>query len=185
MALFPQLKSGTSYVIGDDGNNPIAKYPVKSTNSWLTRTIRFLDDSEQSWTVHPPLFSAVLQYQNVNGYDFALVRNFFAAHKGKLVGADLQDTFEMMINGETYHNLVFDQDELDVGVNSAEVFDFVIRIRQLKTDYVGGGPDLSGGPGITITFSLTFDLVYNTDYVSLADGYLSGSRFIFETGPLS
>lgn len=134
MSAFPTLASGSMVVDSSILGNPIAMYPMTSTTSWVTRIIRFVNDTEQSWTVRTALFSAQLNYHDVNGYDAARVEDFFHQQIGMWVDEALVNTFSMLINGTTYSWLVFDQDDLVLTENPNAIgrFSFTINVKQVR-----------------------------------------------------
>lgn len=94
---FPTLASGACYVQSPLSEQPLAKYPVQMSGAWVTRTIRFVNDTEQAWVVRPRLTSFVLQYRRVHGYDVGRVLEFFNARHGKYVDIALLNTFTITI----------------------------------------------------------------------------------------
>jgi len=90
-----------------------------------------LDDEEQRWVVMTSLFSAVLQYRGVNGYDMSIIRAFFNEMQGKYVTPDLLHTFSFVFNGVTYWNCAFDSDELEVEESRGGTFSFELRVKQI------------------------------------------------------
>jgi hypothetical protein len=111
---------------------PFAKYPITLTNAFVTRTLRFLNDKEQRWTVRNSLFSARIQYRGLNGFDAALLRSFFQMLMGKYVDPALTNTFSIVVNGNTYNYCVFDQDQINFTAERGETFSTEIMIRQLR-----------------------------------------------------
>lgn len=115
-------------------DEPLAKYPVTTTSAWVTRTIRFLGDQEQSWTVRRQLLSIQLSYVNVNGYDAARVTDFFDARVGMYVDDALLNTFKITINGVEYLYMSFDQDDVPMveQKDRPNYFNFTLNLRQLR-----------------------------------------------------
>lgn len=131
---FPTLSSGACFVQADLSGQPIAKYPIQVKNEWLTRTIRFVADTEQRWVVRPQLATITMQYKSVLGYDVARIMEFFKQRTGRYVDIAYLNTFSITVHSDTYDYCVFDQDSINV-VESPEnpnYFDFVIRIKQLR-----------------------------------------------------
>ena len=94
---FPTLSSGSMTVYGSLGAGAMAMYPATVVNSYVTRVIQFVNSSEQRWTVRGALFGAVLSFQNLNGYDLSLLRNFFVQMKGSFVDDALLNTVSMTL----------------------------------------------------------------------------------------
>lgn len=132
--VFPTLNSGACFVHADLSEQPLARYPVQVQNAWLTRVVRFVDDSEQSWVVRPSLATIVMQYRSVEGYDLARVLDFFNARKGRYVDIAYLNTFSITVHSDTYNFMVFDQDAVDVteSPDSPNYFDFTLRFKQLR-----------------------------------------------------
>lgn len=131
---FPTLSSGAMVVRGSLLTNSLMKHPATLTSAWSTRVVRFLGDSEQSWTVRRALFSAQLQYTGTHGYDVARVQEFFMARTARYIDIALLNTFTMSILGTVYDWLVFDMDSFDVNeqVGRPGAFDFELAIRQVR-----------------------------------------------------
>lgn len=129
---FPKLSSGSMKVYSPLSNSAIAMYPATLTNAFVTRVIKFLGDQEQRWVVRQALFNCTLQYHQVNGYDLAIIKNFFSATGGKYVSPDLSNTFSLSLNGEQYNYCVFDQDLFSAQVDGSETYTFSLMIKQVR-----------------------------------------------------
>ena len=136
MATFPTLGSGSMKVYGPLLDQALAMYPATITNSYVTRVIRFVSDQEQRFTVRAAMFYAILEYQFVNGYDFALINDFFNEQLGKFAVVNVANpsestTFSITIGGVTYDNCAFDQDTLEPQLGRGETYSFQLAIKQL------------------------------------------------------
>lgn len=129
---FPTLSSGSVTVHGALGSNALMMYPSSVVQSYVTRVIQFINSSEQKFTVRTNLFGAVLAFQNLNGYDFSLLRNFFMQMKGSYVDPALINTFSMTIAGETYDWLHFDDQKFEAACDNAERYSLKLKISQLR-----------------------------------------------------
>ncbi len=132
--IFPTLASGAMVVHGSLLLNSLMKHPSTLHSAWLTRTIKFLGDQEQAWTVHQKLAAFQLEYRGVDGYDLARVQDLFRQLTARYVDDALLNTFSMSILGVTYNWLVFDQDSFDVEEepDKPEVFNFALNVRQVR-----------------------------------------------------
>lgn len=110
----------------------IAMYPATLRSSFVTRVIKFVNDTEQRWVVRGRLFSAVLQLHDLNGYDTSLLVNFFNTMRGEYVDAALTNVFDITIDGVQYFWCVFDQDVLQVQEEPGLKYSFQMAIRQLR-----------------------------------------------------
>lgn len=119
-------------VHGTLGNNSMMQHPANLVNSFVTRTIQFLNSSEQRWTVRGTLFGAVLSFQNLNGYDLSLLRNFFVQMRGSYVDDALLNTFSMTIAGNTYNWLHFDDDKFESECDQSERYSLKLKVSQVR-----------------------------------------------------
>lgn len=129
---FPTLSSGSMTVHGSLGAGAIAQYPANLVNSYVTRVIQFVNSSEQRWTVRSALFGAVLSFQNLNGYDLSLLRNFFVQMRGSYTDDALLNTFSMTLAGNTYNYLHFDDDHFESECGNAERYSVKLKISQVR-----------------------------------------------------
>jgi hypothetical protein len=118
--------------------NAIAMYPAVFGHSFITRVNQFLDDSEQRWTVRGELLGLTLKYHGVCGYDFSLIRDFFAARLGGYVDPNLVNTFSITIDGVTYDWCCFESDAIEDVVERSETYSFELRIKQLAPNSATG-----------------------------------------------
>jgi hypothetical protein len=119
-------------VLGADADNAIAMFPSTLQHSFATRVFKSVGDYEQRWSVRPELFSAILSYHQLNGYDYSLLLTFFQTMRGMYVNPSLTNTFEITLLGVTYQYCTFDQDDLSPSVSSTESFSVDIKIKQLR-----------------------------------------------------
>jgi hypothetical protein len=119
-------------VHGTLGNNSMMQHPANLVNSFVTRTIQFLNSSEQRWTVRGTLFGVVLSFQNLNGYDLSLLRNFFVQMRGSYVDDALLNTFSMTIAGNTYSWLHFDDDRFESECDQSERYSLKLKVSQVR-----------------------------------------------------
>jgi len=121
-------------VQSDLADQAIAMFPSTIVDRFTTRVIRFLNDSEQRWTLHDKLHGLVLEYHNVCGYDVSVLRDFFRLRKGRYVGASLTNSFDLKLGGVTYNYCVFDQDDFVVTEDAGKpnTYNFVLRIKILR-----------------------------------------------------
>ena len=101
-------------------------------NSYVTRTIQFVNSSEQRWTVRTALFGCVLEFHGLNGYDLSLLRNFFVQMKGSYVDDALLNTFSMTLAGITYSYLHFDDDKFESECDQAERYSLKLKVSQVR-----------------------------------------------------
>lgn len=132
--VFPTLSSGTCKVASSLSGQPLAKYPVQAKSEWVTRVIRFMDDSEQAWVTRFPLLTLNLQYSGVNGYDVGKIVEFFDERLGRYVDDAYLNVFSITVGTISYNWMVFDQDSIDFSENPETplYFDFVLRLKQLR-----------------------------------------------------
>jgi hypothetical protein len=129
---FPPLSSGSMVVHGTLGNNSMMQHPANLVNSFVTRTVQFLNSSEQRWTVRTNLFGAVLEFRGLCGYDLSLLRNFFVSLKGSYVDDALLNTFSMTIAGIIYNFLHFDDDKFEAEADNAERYSVKLKVSQVR-----------------------------------------------------
>lgn len=133
MALtFPTLSSGSMTVKSPLTSYALMKYPAQLQSRFVTRTLVFLNDTEQRFTVRNFLFSCVLQYNKLNGFDVSVLRDFFNTMLGMYVDDALLFTFSINIAGVTYNYCVFDQDEFAVTADRGETFTLELKIKQIR-----------------------------------------------------
>jgi hypothetical protein len=94
--------------------------------------IKFLNDKEQRWLTTGPLFSAVLEYRKLTGYDASLLYEFFEQMRGAYSDTALTNTFSITVSGVTYNYCVFDQDSLELQIDREELISTSIRLKQLR-----------------------------------------------------
>lgn len=129
---YPTFSSGSMRVVADTlADEAIAMYPATLASTYGVRVIRFLSDREQRFVVNDKLFSCILQYHGVNGYDLAILRKFFHEMGGMYVSPDLAHSFSITIDGETYDHCGFAQDELIVEFSRGETASFDVKIVQV------------------------------------------------------
>ena len=119
-------------VHGSLGAGAMAMYPATVVNSYVTRVIQFVNSSEQRWTVRSALFGAVLSFQNLNGYDLSLLRNFFVQMKGSFVDDALLNTFSMTLAGVSYSYLHLDSDSFESECDGAERYSCKLKVSQVR-----------------------------------------------------
>lgn len=130
---FPVISSGSMRVLDPTVSaSMLAMYPATLRYSYVTRVNQFVNDSEQRWVSRKSLFSAVLEYHSVNGYDLSLVRAFFNTMLGKASSSDLTHTFSINVLGTTYSYCVFDQDELAVQEEPGNKYSFSLSLLQVR-----------------------------------------------------
>lgn len=129
---FPTLASGSMKVQGALLAEALAKYPATVGQSFITRSVRFLGDQEQRWTVRRGMFSVTLEYQGLNGYDISVLRAFFNTARGAFVSSDLSSTFDITLAGQNYQYCAFDQDEFVAESDAGETFSTELRVRQIR-----------------------------------------------------
>lgn len=110
----------------------MAMYPATLCGSFNTRVIKFLGDQEQRWTVRGELFSAVLEYHSLNGYDMSVLRHFFRSMGGAYVDPALTNTFDITIQGNNYAYCCFDQDSFDPVAQAGEKYSVTLKIKQVR-----------------------------------------------------
>ena len=93
MPTFPTLSSGSMKVASSLASSAIAMYPSTLQSSFITRSVRFLGDQEQRWTVRGKLFSASLEYHGIGGYDLSVLTAFFRTMKGSYVNELLTNIY--------------------------------------------------------------------------------------------
>ena len=130
--VFPILSSGSMTVHGTLGSNALMMYPASFGNTYLTRKIHFMNDTEQRWTVRNALFSAVLEFRSLSGYDASLLYEFFRQMRGAYVDPTLLNTFSITVSGVIYDYCVFDQDSFEETVDRQENLATLIRVKQLR-----------------------------------------------------
>lgn len=137
--IFPLLSSGSMRSIQAPlSGNAIAMFPATLASSFVTRVIKFVDDSEQRWIVRGKLFSANLQYKGVNGYDMSLIRAFFNSMNGMFVSTDLTHTFQITIDNVTYDYCTFGNDDLMVETDRGDYNSFELNIVQVAPNGATG-----------------------------------------------
>ena len=137
---FPILSSGSMRVVKAPlSSSAIAMYPAAFGFNYVSRVIKFLNDNEQRWVVRGQLFTCVIQYHGVNGYDFNLIRAFFNDMDGMYVTPDLLHSFSITIDGNTWDHCAFDQDALYPTVGRGETYSFELKIRQVAPNGAAGG----------------------------------------------
>ena len=129
---FPTLSSGSMKVYPPLNTQALAMYPATLNRSFITRVLKFINDSEQRWVVRSELFSAVLQFHGVNGYDMSVLLDFFEQVKGAYVDTALLNVFDITIDSVNYKWCCFDQDEIDIESNQGLTFSFQLSIKQLR-----------------------------------------------------
>lgn len=107
-------------------------YPLTLRNSFNTRVKKFMNDTEQRWTVSNVMFSAELQFHSLNGYDLSLLYNFFQAMHGSYVDTALIFHFQITLAGITYDYCVFDQDTFEAQVGLNETYSVTLKIKQIR-----------------------------------------------------
>lgn len=115
-------------------DEPLGRGTFSRGNAYVTRVVRFVDDSEQRWVVRPSLFECVLNLQSMNGHDVSALRTFFNSMKGSYVDAALTNTFSITLQGTQYDYCVFAQDDFTITENRGRpnLFDLQLRIRQVR-----------------------------------------------------
>ena len=134
MPTFPTLGSGSMKVYSPLDTGALAMYPATLNRGYVTRVLKFINDSEQRFTVRRELFSATLQFQNLNGYDLGLLMRFFEEMRGMYVDTLLLNVFDITIDGVNYQYCAFDQDQLDVQSDRGLSFSLTMAIRQVRAN---------------------------------------------------
>lgn len=116
MANFPTLSSGQ-----------VAKHPATRIRSASTKVLSFADDTEQRWKQRAPLARFTLTYRRLKQADMITLRNFFDSMKG-----EYDSTFSITLDGTTYNNCAFDQDEFTYVEKSEKLYDVTLKIRQTQ-----------------------------------------------------
>lgn len=117
MASLPLLKSGV-----------LCKYPVEHSQEFRTRVIRFLDDSEQRFTVRPPLQRFSLVYRAIDAEDLTRLRQFWESMKGQF-----DASWSLDWNGEQIERCRFDSDEFKfVESHFPSRFDVILHVVQVR-----------------------------------------------------
>lgn len=132
MPTFPIISTSSVSAVSALDSESLMMYPATTSEAFVTRVLRFDNDSEQTWSVAGALKSVKIDYSNVNGYDFGLIADFFRTQKGRYSNSTLSNTFSMTILGEVWNYCVFDQDSLEKTVDRAENYAFSLRIKQVR-----------------------------------------------------
>jgi hypothetical protein len=130
--IFPGISSGTMRVYGALASQAMAMYPATLSHRFITRVLKFVNDSEQRWTVSGELFSCVLEFSHLSGYDFAQILGFFQTMRGAYIDAALLNTFSITIDSVPYYWCVFDQDSIQDETGVDESHAFKLAIKQLR-----------------------------------------------------
>lgn len=118
MPSFPALRRGG-----------VTHYGATTEKRLVARVVPFEDDSEQRWKVVPsvPKFACTLVLTNLDGYDLANVLEFWRSMKGRF-----DSTWDITINGTTYTNMTFDEDEFTYVESRPEQFSVTLKCVQTK-----------------------------------------------------
>ncbi len=112
---FPTLRNGQAVM-----------YPLQDTRSFGSGVVRFLDDTEQRWRSRLMLTRFILEYKNINGYDLAVLTTFFNSQFGKF-----DATWSITFGGETFDDMMFDQDEMPAVESMGNHFNVSFRCQQM------------------------------------------------------
>ncbi len=129
---FPTFTSGSMKVSDDIKDNAIAMYPLARAYNIPSRVIQFLGDQEQRWSTNVELFSTILEFHSLNGYDLSVLVDFFRKMKGGCVNPSLTNTFEITLNGVLFKYCCFDQDGFSPISNIGEKFSTSLKIKQIR-----------------------------------------------------
>ncbi len=132
MPTFPILSSGSMKVYSPLSAEAVAMYPATLNHGFVTRVLKFINDSEQRFTVRRELFSVVLDFHDIGGYDLGLLMGFFEDLRGMYVDPLLLNVFDITIDGVNYQWCVIDQDQLDVTSTNGLTFSTSIAIKQVR-----------------------------------------------------
>lgn len=114
---FPTIRSGAVTMYG--GNRSVR---------FNTGQIRFTNDSRQSWPGAQQLGASTLVLRGINQYDLNTVEAFFRSNL-----ADFNATWSLVLAGITYNNLCFDQSNWTPQNSKGELFDVMLKIKQVQT----------------------------------------------------
>ena len=99
--------------------------PLQRDVRHATSITEFLDGSEQAWAERAPLGGFTLALTNIGGYDLSNVLEFFRSQGGRF------GVWDLPLNGTTYNNISFDQDEIQWTEKSATRFTLSLRCLQM------------------------------------------------------
>lgn len=116
MAIFPSLKTGV-----------VGMYPTTLGLSYKTEVVQFVNDTEQRWATWPGLGDFELVFTDVDGYDLSTLLDFFRSTKGQF-----DATWTLVMNGATYNNCTFMQDDFTFTEAKPERYSVTFRCRQEK-----------------------------------------------------
>jgi hypothetical protein len=116
MADFPALRSGV-----------VGMYPATLGKIYKTEVVQFVNDSEQRWATWPGFGDFELVFTDINGYDLSLLLDFFRSMKGQF-----DDSWRLIINGQTYTNCCFLQDDFTYTESKPERYSITLKCRQTR-----------------------------------------------------
>lgn len=117
MASFPAIRNGSR----------IAMYGTTQSIGPKTTVVQFENGSEQRWNAVRSLWSGMINFTSVSGYDLGLVQQFFRSMKGQL-----DKTWDITIGGALYNNLTFEQDDFPQTEVKNGRFSFSLKCRQVR-----------------------------------------------------
>jgi hypothetical protein len=130
--VFPTLSESSAYALSPLAGYALAKYPVAQTQAYITRKLRFLNDTEQRFTARTNLFGCNLKYTRLNGYDLGLLVGFWETMRGSYIDDGLLSVFSITLSGNTYNYCTFINDSLPVQVDQGELFSLQMQIVQVR-----------------------------------------------------
>lgn len=116
-SIFPALHSGT-----------VGMYPAVLGVRYNTEVVTFVNGSEQRWASAPGLGDFELTFTDINGYDLGILLDFFNSVKGQF-----DSTWVLTMNGVTYNNCVFIQDDFTPAeTGKLDHFTITLKCRQVQ-----------------------------------------------------
>lgn len=116
MANFPALKTGV-----------VGMYPATLGLTFKTDVVQFVNDTEQRWATWQGVSEFELVFTDIDGYDLSLLVEFFNSVKGQF-----DATWTLPINGQTYNNCSFLQDDFTYTEAKPERYSVTLKCRQEK-----------------------------------------------------
>lgn len=115
MAVFPALRSGV-----------VGMYPATLGTAFNTEVVQFCNDTEQRWAAWPGVGDFELVFTDINGYDVSTLLDFFRSAKGQL-----DATWTLTMNGRTWNNCVFLQDDFSWSESKPERYTITLKCKQV------------------------------------------------------
>lgn len=94
MALFPTFSSGASFY-----------YTSSFGQEFLSRVVKFVNDSEQRWAERAPLARVTMVFTDISSYDLSTLEAFWLSYKGSYIDAAMTNVFELTftdVSGNSY-----------------------------------------------------------------------------------